>query len=133
MQYVPPTARWETDKLTVAAKSSDTHVVLSDVRSSDAGLTNLQSNGVNDFVTYLSPSIPAGLYQIAESDALNGTYINYGPPSDAWSQNDAWADANLGFITLYTTGPKYFRFQVTGKDSRSNGFQIFPDYIQLAQ
>jgi hypothetical protein len=150
VQYVPASFRLETEKLTVAAKSSDTHVLLSDVRSSDAGLTNLQSNGVNDFVTYVSPSIPAGLYQItvrlkttsnagtvqfSESDALNGTYISYGNPLDAWSQDDAWADANLGFITLYNNGPRYFRFKVTGKDPRSpvNGYQIFPDYIQLAQ
>ena len=133
--------------MTVAAKSSDTHTTGPVGFASDGQVSNLQANLPQDFVTYVSPSIAPGTYkltirmargaqtgivQFSMSAALNGTYINYGLPQDTFNMQGGFMNIDLGYVSVNTTGPQYFRMRVTGKNAASSGHQLFPDYVQLA-
>jgi hypothetical protein len=142
-------SRLETEALTVAAKSSDTHVIVSASQYSHGQGTNLQSGAINDFVTYsTSGSIPAGTYnitvgfkkgsnagqfQLARASAVGGTYTNVGGVQDGFASTDTWVTVNFGNVTVSTTSTKFFRFLVTGKNASSSGFQVFPDFIDFTR
>lgn len=135
----------EAESLTVAAKSTDTHSLSSSGQASGGSLANLQSNAVNDFVTYRTPTLTAGTYsvavrykkgsnagrfQLARADTVSGTYTNVGPSQDAYAANTTWSTVTLGNITI-TAGQKFLRLLVTGKNASSSSFLLFPDYIDL--
>ena len=139
--------QWEVDTLTVASKSSATYVVVNDAGASAGKNGNLQAtNNTNQFVTYRTPTLATGTYnitvrfkkgpnagtfQVLASETLNGTYINYGPVQDAYSPTTTWGEANLGWISMFNTSQKYFRFKVISKNSASTSYQVFPDFIML--
>jgi len=139
----------ETELLSVGAKSSDNHVVVTGSSYSGGKGTNLQSNATNDYVTYVTPSVTAagtyrvdvqfkkgnneGKVQLSMANSLNGTYSNIGAAQDMYASSNSWVSVNLGNYSISQTGPKYFKFTVTGKNNSSSSYQLFVDYIKLTK
>src|SRR6185295_5174486 len=89
--------RYETESLTVFAKSSDVHDIVTDAQFSNGSGTILRADAATDFVTYTIPNIAAGTYnvkvgvkklntrgqfQLAASRTDNNTYSNIGGVQD---------------------------------------------------
>ena len=73
-----------------------------------------------------------GIFQLAISDSLNGTYSNLGTTQDLYTGSGSpIVELNLGNKTFSTTGQKFFRFTVTGKNGSSSGRLLFFDYIKM--
>jgi len=50
----------------------------------------------------------------------------------AYNPFTQWDTVEVGTITTpSTSGTRYFRFSVTGKDSSSTGYQVSPDFIDF--
>jgi hypothetical protein len=142
-------SRLETEELTVAQKSSDTHTIVSNSQYSNGQGTNLQSGQINDFVTYTTGgSLPSGTYnitigfkkgpnagqfQLSRASSLGGTYTPVGGVQDGYAASETWVTVNFGNVTVSTTSVKLFRFLVTGKNGLSSSYQIFPDYIDFTR
>jgi len=142
-------SRLETEALTVAAKSSDAHVPVSNSSYSNGQGTNLQANAANDFVTYSSPaSLPSGTYnitigfkkgsnegqfQFGYGTASGGPFTNVGAVQDAYASSTSYVTVNLGNVTFASSGTKYFRFFVTGKNASSTSYQVFPDFVEVTK
>ncbi len=143
----------ETEGLTVAAKSSDSHAVVwsgdvpGDDFSSGRG-TNLQSNAVGDFVTY-TVNIPAaatysvrvgvkrqsnyGQFQLATATTVGGTYTSRGSVKDLYRAAPEYLELTIGNVAFGSSGNRFFRFRVTGRNAGSSGFQMGFDYIKLVR
>jgi predicted outer membrane repeat protein len=147
-EYIP--LQLETESLTVAAKTSNvTHTVLSgsaNAAFSNSGGTNLGSNDLQQYVTYQTPSISSGTYavrirfkkgtsaakfQVAWSNSANGTFTNVGSAVDGYASSTTMAELDLGNVTLTGSSARFFRFIVTGKNSSSGGYQMYPDFVML--
>ena len=61
--------------------------------------------------------------------SVNGT--NVGPGKDQYVSSSAWAEFDIGNVTLSSAGNQSFKFTVVGKNSASNGYSISFDYIKL--
>lgn len=144
---------WQTEKL-LTLQNSDPHVQVSTPGSDTSttfsnGIgTNLQSNGVNDFVIYTVPVPAAGNYnvrvrvrkgsnrgkfQLGWSNNPAGPWTNIGGVQDLYSSSTSFQELNLNSATptnISSTGQKYFRFLVTGKNGSSSGYQLVLDYIR---
>lgn len=148
---------WQTEMLLIAAKSSDTHAIVStstgdtSTTYSNALGTNLQASFTNDFVTYFVPVREIGNYNVkvrvrkgsnrgkfrlAWSNNVNGPWTNIGNEQDLYSFNTTFSELNLNASSptnIGSQGQKYFRFLVTGKNSQSGGYQLFLDTIRLTK
>lgn len=137
---------WQTERLPVSAKSSDTHSIASDPSYSNGQGTWLQSNATNDFVTYRAPLPSAGTYtvkvrvrrgnnrgkfQVQTASNLNGSYTNLGAVQDAYRSSADFVTVTLGTYTVSSAGTKYFKFLITGKNASSSGYQLTLDYLQF--
>ncbi|MGC4094153.1 MAG: right-handed parallel beta-helix repeat-containing protein [Polyangiaceae bacterium] len=139
--------RIETEITPVANKTSSvTHTIVSNAGYSNGQGTNLQSTANGQFVTYVTPgSISGGTYklvvgfkkganggiwQLATSQTLTGTYTNRGSAQDGRAGSDTWTSVNFGNVSL-PFGLAFFRFTVTG--TSGSGRQMFPDYIELTR
>jgi hypothetical protein len=137
---------WQTERLVVAAKSSDSHTIVNDPGYSNSQGTWLQSNATNDFVTYKAPLPGAGTYtvkvrvrrgnnrgqfRVQTASNLTGTYTNLGAVQDAFRSSADFVTITLGNFTVASAGTKYFKFLITGKNAASSGFQLTLDYMQF--
>ncbi len=137
---------WQTERLVVSAKSSDSHTIVSDPSYSNGQGTYLQSNAANDFVTYRAPLPAAGTYtvkvrvrrgnnrgkfQVQTASNLTGTYTNLGAVQDAYRSSADFVTITLGNFTVASAGTKYFKFLITGKNTSSSGYQLTLDYLQF--
>jgi hypothetical protein len=135
---------WQTERLVVAAKSSDSHSITSDPGYSNGEGTLLQSNAKGDFVTYKAPLPGAGTYtvklrfrrgnnrgefQVQTASNLNGTYTNLGAVQDSFRSSADFVTVTLGNFTVASAGTKYFKFLITGKNAASSSFQLTLDYL----
>ena len=138
----------ETEALSVAASSGDTHRIITAPQFSNGAGTILDSNAVGDYVTYLVQGVPAGTYDvrigiktsntrgiwqlaIGRADNFAGTQANVGPTQDEYSAVDAYGEVDLGNWTPGTTSDKWFQFKITGKNAASTSFGEAFDYIKL--
>lgn len=135
-------ARLESEILQVANKTSSvTHSIVTQTGCSEGKGTNLQSTAIGQFVTYATPSTPAGTYtlvagykkgstggkfRVATAQTLAGTYTNRGAVQNGNASSNTWTSVNLGNVTFSSIGVKFIRFTVT-----DTAGQIFPDYIEL--
>ena len=139
---------FETENLNVAAQSSATHRVITEVNFSNGLGTILDATVVGDYVTYLLPAIPAGTYDVrvgvktfntrgiwqlavGRADNFNGTKTNVSTPRDEYSAVQAFPEFDLGTWTPGTTSDKWFQFMITGKNASSAGYSESFDYIKL--
>jgi hypothetical protein len=142
--------RLETEVLSVAANSPDPYLWVNGSQYSNGQGNNLQANGVNDFVTYVAGagSLPAGTYnvtigykkgsnagkfQVGQSINFAGPFTNVGAVQDGYSSSNSWVTVNLGNVTFGSTGQRYIRLLVTGKNWFSSSYQLFPDFIEITR
>jgi hypothetical protein len=143
---------WQAELLLLGQKSSDTLVKVS-TTSGDGTSTSysnqqgmlFNANAVNDFVTYVVP-VPStrnytvkvrvrrgsdrGRFQVATSDD-QVQWTNVGGPVDSYSSSTNFSEITLNSTSIPLSGPKYFRFMITGKNSSSTGYKLDLDYIRL--
>ncbi len=139
---------YETETLTVAAKSAAQHRVIADPSFSGGSGSILDATVVGDFVTYLVPAVKAGTYNvrigvktlntrgiwqlaIGRADNFSGTKSNVGAPQDEYSAATQFREFDLGLWSPGTTSDKWFQFAITGKNAASTGFSECFDYIKL--
>lgn len=136
----------ETEALTVQAKSSDTHSIITDANMSSGKGTSLLANSTNDFVTY-GVSIPtngnyeirvrlkkdssSGRFRFSCANAVAGTYTNIGPIQDLYSSTTTYKEIVLGTNSFSSGGIKSLKFLVTDKNASSTGFKLNFDYLIL--
>ena len=136
----------ETESMAVAAKSPDTHSIVNDGTYSHGQGTWLHANAVNDFVTYSVPVLAPGTYsilvrgqrandrgrvQVATASTQTGTYTNLGGTQDFYSASTNFVSTTLGTVTFSSSGTKFFRFTVVGKNGSSSGFHVRLDNVAL--
>jgi hypothetical protein len=135
----------ETESLTVVSKSSDDHVLLEFAPFSNRYGTQLRSNAIGDYVTYLVSEVPAGTYNVKVGmkkfvnrgqfqmsvAPVGGSFTNVGSVQNQHSTIEEFSEVDLGSWTPTTSGDKHFKFTVTGKSSSSNGYNLAFDYIKL--
>jgi CSLREA domain-containing protein len=151
---------YETEFLTVASKSSDSHIIefdptrtsgerpISGLRVSGGQFTKLQSNATNDFVTYSLYVHEAGLYtvrakvktgrdrgkfQLETADSASGPWTKCGEPVDLFATQSSHPEKFVGIVSLNSSGEKFFRFKVTGKHTSSSNYNLVLDYISLSR
>ncbi len=137
----------ETELLTVAGTSGDTHRIIDDPVFSGGEATILDATAVGDYVSYDVPAITAGTYdvrvgvkkfnprgifqlEVSRLDGTGGTSF-VGPPYDEYSSSTIYTEVDLGNWTAGSTSDKAFKFVVTGKNASSSGYSIAFDYIKL--
>lgn len=136
---VPVTVQFES---ATVADNSDPY----SVRSSPPDVL-FQATANGDSITFSVPNLAAGTYTIAvkvqkgpnrgvfqveSSSSLGGTYTTHGTPQDSY--NSSYPSETLTIassVTIPTTGTRYFRFRVTGKNSASTGWKLALDEMTL--
>ena len=63
--------------------------------------------------------------------SLNGTYVDHGAAWDNYSATPVYTANDIGTVTFGSSGTKYFRFTITGKNASSSSYKIGLDYIRL--
>ena len=139
---------YETEGLTVAASSGDTHRILVESGLYGGMGTILDATATGDYVTYAVPNITSGTYnvkvgmkklntrgifQLAASRLDQQGFSNIGPTVDEYSASTSYSEVDLGSWSPGTTSDKAFRFTVTGKNASSSGYSISFDYIKLTK
>jgi hypothetical protein len=139
-------APFETELLTVIAKSSDSHVIQGSANLSNSAGTVLSANAVGDFVTYAVAIPEPGTYNITvgtlsgpnraivelatapgtDQFTAIGTFDMYKPSEQpgAYGLSFSFTSASI----------KYFRLKVTGRNGlNTTGYKCFFDYIRIAK
>lgn len=136
----PMTVQFESS--TVAA-----HTDPYQVRSTPADVL-FQSDADGDAITFSVPNVSAGTYAIAvmiqtgpnrgifqleSSASLSGPYTTHGSPQDTYasSWNPGQVLAIASGATFGSTGTRYFRFRITGKNGASNDRYLAVDEMTL--
>jgi hypothetical protein len=144
--------KYETENLTVPnyyTKSGGTErLITDDPNLSNSTGTILDSADIGDYVTFTVPNVAAGTYDvrvrvkrfntrgiwqlaIGRSDNFSGTESNVGSPQDEYAAVTDYPELDLGNWSPGSTSDKWFRFQVTGKNTASTSDSIAFDYILL--
>ncbi len=141
-------AVYETESLTVADSSGDTHRIITAPQFSAGAGTILDATAAGDYVTYLVQGVGQGSYDvrvgikafntrgivqlaIGRADNFAGSNSNVGTPQDQFSATDLYEEIDLGTWTPGSSSDKWFQFKVTGKNASSTGFSESFDYIKL--
>ncbi len=141
----PINAEFET--MTVNASSGDAINVVADAATSGGQWHKYSANAVNDFITF-SLNVPtAGTYQIqvkvkaytdrsivqlATADAAGGPFTNKDSPKDFYAATATYPTFTYtNTVTFATSGTKYLRFTVTGKNAASTSYVIPLDALIL--
>jgi predicted outer membrane repeat protein len=139
-------ASFETELLTVIAKSSDTHVIQNSASLSNSAGTVLSANALGDYVTYAVAIPEPGTYNIAVG-TLSGPnrpivelattkgidpFVTIGS-FDMFKPNEQPGVYGLSF-SFTSASIKYFRFKVTGRNGlNTTGYKCFFDYIRISK
>ncbi len=140
--------KFEAESLTVVAYSPVVPRTFTDPAFSGGAGSILDGTGVGNYVTYLLPAIAQGAYDVrigvknlntrgiwqlavGRADDFNGSENNVGTPQDSYSAGTTFTEFDLGTWTPYSTGDKWFRFMITGKNASSSGYSESFDYIKL--
>ncbi len=135
-----------------ALTGSHAPTVDKDSRYSNGQASKLPATGTSDFVTYQVPiqhdlTIPpvqvtvrvkkgpdAGIVQVywseVSSPGVAGTLHSLGT-IDLYSSTTSVVPVTLPNTASLSTDAKYFRFKVTGKNSRSSGYNVYLDTIDF--
>jgi len=142
------------DKLTVKINSgvfeaenlnftaSTAYHTFSEAGLSGDGAVSLDASSAGQFITFNLPGLTAGIYdlsvrvkglntrgiaQMSMGDSLNGPFANLGSPLDFYTSSPAYTNLVTLRVTNATSGPKYLRFMVTGKNVSSSGYTVVLD------
>jgi hypothetical protein len=106
------------------------------------GAMSLDATGAGQYITFTLPRLDAGTYdltvrvkmlnnrgvaQMAMGNAVNGPFSNLGGPLDFYAASATATNLVTLRVTNATTGPKYLRFTVTGKNAASSSYQVVLD------
>ena len=140
-------ARAQTELLAVAAKGPSPHQIVMTPSGFDrgAGTQYAAAGATNQLVTYRLPigepgfydftvgvlnATDGGQFQMAIADGPNGPWTDLGPPQDTYAPNQAFAALGpFAGPLLATTGERYVRFTVLGRNAASGGYHLSFDYI----
>ncbi|WP_438481950.1 hypothetical protein [Oleiharenicola lentus] len=138
---------FQESSLAAGASSGDTWRTSTDANASGGALAFYDATASADYVTRITPSVNAGtyqlsvviktgnnrgIYQIATSPTLGGTYTNLGSAQDQYNTAQLFqVEQVIGTVTFSTTGTKAIRFTVTGKNASSSGYGLAIDAIKL--
>ncbi len=136
---------YETENLTVANSSGDTHRIVAATQFSNGEGTILDATAAGDYVTYVVPAVAAGSYNVRVGikkidtrgivqmaiGTSTITPVNVGSAQDQYAASENYTEVNLGTWTPGTSSDKWFRFTVTGKNASSSGYTMCFDYIKL--
>ncbi len=141
----PTTITAEFETMTVDASSGDATTAIADAAASGGQWLKYAATATADFVTF-SLNVPAGTYQIqvrikAFTDrgtaqlATSGdgvTFFDKDGPKDFYAATATYPTITYTTqVTFPSTGTKYFRFTVTGKNAASTGYVIPLDLLTL--
>jgi Bacterial Ig domain/Immunoglobulin I-set domain len=133
--------QYEPEKLLSSSVSSGpTYRAFAWTGFTDGNGTILDATKVGDNVTITLNVPQAGTYDVKVAVkmfasrgsmqlSVNGT--NVGPAKDQYVSSSAWAEFDLGNVTVSSAGNQSFKFTVVGKNSASSGYSISFDYIKL--
>ena len=107
-----------------------------DANASGGVLEFLNSTAVGQSITFTTPSIPAGTYQVQfryktntsraqHNVVIDGTQI--GGTIDQYATTQAYLTATLGNVTFATAGTHSIVLTVTGKNSAATQYYITAD------
>ena len=151
-----PAKKYESESATVANYLSQAgglaRIITDAANLSNGAASFLDSNAIGDYVTYVVPNVAAAKYdvrvgvkksssrgqfhlQIGRSDNFAGTASYVAAIQDEYAANSVYPELDLGVWQPGTTSDKWFRFNVTGKNSASTGTSyndsLCIDYITL--
>lgn len=137
----------EAEFLALGPKTAQTHTVFVDAAYWNNGGTRFDAAANGDYVTYAVPVLSTGtyqinlrvrrannrgIYQVSTADSSAGSYTNRGAVVDLYAASPTFGDVAISQnVTFNTTGTKYLRFTVTGKNAASSARFLFLDYVQL--
>lgn len=142
---IVPQPPFEAENLAVENSSGEPiHFIRETLASGEAG-RSIDSNGVNDQITFRLPNVVLGKYTVkvrfkkqadratiqTSTGKVGGTLSNVGPVIDLYSSQPTFEEVTIGTWTVQSTSDKLVRFQVTGKNAASLGFTIYIDSIRL--
>jgi hypothetical protein len=142
------TLTYETEELRVANSSGGPHRIITGGGFSKGEGTILDAMHVGEYVTYVLPALPSGLYEIrvgvkahdtrgiwqlygARADSFDASVKPIGLPQDEYAPADVYTELDAGTWDPATTSDKLLRFKVTGKNPKSTGYSLSFDYIKL--
>jgi Glucose / Sorbosone dehydrogenase len=144
-----PTTTSEFEILTVAASSGDARYAIADPVTSAGKWLKFMANATGDFITLAVPNVSAGTYkiivkakglndrgiaQLATAEAAGGPFTNKDGPKDFYTTGATGTYNTVNFtntVTFTTSGTKYFRFTVTGKNAGSTSYVLPLDALIL--
>ncbi|MEO6477245.1 MAG: glycosyl hydrolase 115 family protein [Luteolibacter sp.] len=114
--------------------------------ASGGGAVSLDATAIGQSITLALPDVAAGTYdlttlvkkgpsrgiaQLSVSDTANGTFTNLGGTVDFYNASLVYTDLATVRVTFATSGTKYLRFTVTGKNAAASNYWIVPDRFTL--
>ncbi len=121
----------------------------SDSRYSNGQASKLPATSTNDFVTYQVPMLKdltvtpahvslrvkkgpdAGIFQLFWSDITSAGTLHSLGTIDLYASTATFTTVTMPNTAALTTDGKFFKFKVTGKNSRSSGYNLYIDTIDL--
>ncbi|HZP59129.1 MAG TPA: chitobiase/beta-hexosaminidase C-terminal domain-containing protein, partial [Opitutaceae bacterium] len=131
----PPTLNFEAESMSPVGTGA-TVSTTSDANASGGILEFLNSTATGQSITFTTPSIPAGTYQVQlryktnttrgqHNVKIDGTQV--GGTIDQYATTQAYLTATLGNVTFATTGTHTLVMTVTGKNSAATKFYLTAD------
>ncbi|GAO31902.1 hypothetical protein JCM15548_14314 [Geofilum rubicundum JCM 15548] len=136
---------YEAEDLSVLASNTSV-VTYTDPPASEGKGLHIQSTAVGHYATVVIPDVKAtdymmqvrvkkwgsrGIVQLSVAEEAGGPYTNIGSPFDLYSSSELYIDLEALPVTFTSDGPKYIRFQVTGKNASATNYWVLLDYISL--
>lgn len=106
------------------------------------GAMSLDATSVGQHITFTLPRLDAGIYdltvrvkawnnrgvaQMSIGNLVNGPFMSLGSPLDFYTESVAYTNLVTLRMTNATTGPKYLKFTITGKNASSSSYQVVLD------
>lgn len=138
----PAVTLYEAESLVTSTSSGDSEYDQTDKLCSGGVWNRGQLNGVGDYVEYIVNVTEPGTYNIKVAQKkknYSGIWqlkidgVNQGSPVDGYSAAGVVTEHDLGNVTFTTTGDKYFRFQITGKNASAGDYDTGIDVIKLTK
>jgi len=131
----PPTLNFEAESMSPVGTGA-TVSTSNDANASGGVLEFLNSTAVGQSITFTTPSIPAGTYQVQfryktntsraqHNVKIDGTQV--GGTIDQYATTQAYLTATLGNVTFASAGTHTIVLTVTGKDSAATHYYITAD------
>ncbi len=131
---------------TISGSSGDTYRLINESGASGGQSAIFESNAIGDYVIFSLNNIEAreyeiwvkgktgsnrGTYQLGISGSLGGTYDPKGTDSQFHSSSWDYTYKHIGNVTFSSSGTKYFRFLITGKDALGTDYWLGIDNFRL--